>query len=357
MLTRSYSNLPVVSPSNPSTLNPKRRNHKRSKQPFILEESPIDTMVDQRTMAEFLRALTEGYAEAIVVPPILAEQFELKHSLINMMASDQFFRLEMDNPHDHICCTTSSSLNHFLKEFADELALIPFSPRNDDLPFDIESDLKEIEYLLHHDPIKDMDSILKDLIDQRNLADLNDNLADTMPEMFSYEHTLDYSSPLLYDKYDDDLFEDFSKVEALPSTNNEDKVFNLSILIQEYLFKVITCVALDKKPPISHASLILEDFDPPLYELPFFKEVPITKTLLSFSSKNKENVFKPGIHTSKGVYSSLMSELSHRGYEVFKIIKILKSPMKIFLFSHREDICILDIPCPHERINLGVGLS
>ncbi|GJR72665.1 hypothetical protein Tco_0085030 [Tanacetum coccineum] len=59
-------------------------------------------MVDQRTMAELLRAPTEGYAEAIVAPPILAEHFELNHSLINMMALDQFFGLEKDNPHDHI---------------------------------------------------------------------------------------------------------------------------------------------------------------------------------------------------------------------------------------------------------------
>ncbi|GJX39473.1 putative reverse transcriptase domain-containing protein [Tanacetum coccineum] len=55
---------------------------------FSLEESPVDTMADQRTMAELLRAPTEGYAEAIVVPPILAEHFELKHSLINTMTSD-----------------------------------------------------------------------------------------------------------------------------------------------------------------------------------------------------------------------------------------------------------------------------
>nr|GEW71819.1 hypothetical protein [Tanacetum cinerariifolium] len=60
-------------------------------------------MADQRTMAELLRAPTEVYAEAIVVPPILlAENFELKHSLINMMTSDQFFGLEKDDPHDHI---------------------------------------------------------------------------------------------------------------------------------------------------------------------------------------------------------------------------------------------------------------
>nr|GEX38827.1 hypothetical protein [Tanacetum cinerariifolium] len=78
MHTRSSSNLPVVS-SNPSNSNLKRRNRRRSKQTFILEESPVDTMADQRTMAELLRTPTEGYAEAIMVPPILAEQFELKH--------------------------------------------------------------------------------------------------------------------------------------------------------------------------------------------------------------------------------------------------------------------------------------
>ncbi|GKG28465.1 hypothetical protein Tco_0406792, partial [Tanacetum coccineum] len=50
--------------------------------------------------------------------------------------------------------------DYFLEEFVDELALITFSPGNDDLPFDAESDLREIEYLLNHVPIKEMDSIL-----------------------------------------------------------------------------------------------------------------------------------------------------------------------------------------------------
>nr|GEU33315.1 reverse transcriptase domain-containing protein [Tanacetum cinerariifolium] len=102
MRTHSSSNLPVETPPNPSTSNPKRRNQRRSKQTFILEEYPVVTMADQHTMAELLRAPTEGYAEAIVVPLILAKQFELKHSLINMITSDQFFGLEKDNPHDHI---------------------------------------------------------------------------------------------------------------------------------------------------------------------------------------------------------------------------------------------------------------
>nr|GEW07018.1 hypothetical protein [Tanacetum cinerariifolium] len=102
MRTRSSSNFPIESPPDPTSSNPKRRNRRRSKQPFILEESPVNTMADQCTMAELLRSPTECYAKAIVVPPILAKQFELKHSLINMLTSDQFFELEKDNPYDHI---------------------------------------------------------------------------------------------------------------------------------------------------------------------------------------------------------------------------------------------------------------
>ncbi|GJT58993.1 reverse transcriptase domain-containing protein [Tanacetum coccineum] len=130
MRTRSSSNLVGESSPNPTTSNPKCRNRRRSKQPFSLEESPVDTMADQRIMAELLRAPTEGYAEAIVVPPILAEHFELKHSLINMMTSDQFFGLEKDNPHDHIRWfnkITSTIKYKDVPNSAIKLMLFPFS--------------------------------------------------------------------------------------------------------------------------------------------------------------------------------------------------------------------------------------
>nr|GEV55148.1 hypothetical protein [Tanacetum cinerariifolium] len=97
--------------------------------------------------------------------------------------------------------TTSSSPDHLLEEFADELALIIFLLGNDDLSFDIESDLREIEYFLNHDPTKEIDSILENSVNKDNLAKPNDNLVDTIPEMFIDEHTLDYSSPPLYDEY------------------------------------------------------------------------------------------------------------------------------------------------------------
>nr|GEZ26937.1 reverse transcriptase domain-containing protein [Tanacetum cinerariifolium] len=75
MRTRSSSNLPVESPPNPSTSNLKRRNRRHSKQPFILEESPVDTMADQRTMAELLRAPIEGYAKEDLVSKFINEFF------------------------------------------------------------------------------------------------------------------------------------------------------------------------------------------------------------------------------------------------------------------------------------------
>nr|GEV11983.1 reverse transcriptase domain-containing protein [Tanacetum cinerariifolium] len=468
MRTCSSFNLPVVSPFNLSNSNPKRcnsrrskqpfilkeshidtmadqrtmaellrartegyakaivrHNHRRSKQHFILEESPIDTMADQCTMAELLRAPTEGYAEAIVVPPILAEQFKLKHSLINMMTSDQFFGLEKENSHDHIRCFNKITstikykdvpnsqiklmlfpfslagtarwrlekepqqisvmksqifnnglMNHFMRhvicphhgftelqqldtfynalnpadqdslnsaaggnlleirtqdclaadgntfpELRDNIqgyvaaaavnynqgarinlmplyvwkklclpeliftrmtlelanraicipagiardvfvlvdkftftanfvivdyesdlrfplilgrpflrtarALIDVHEYDDDLQFDIESNFKEIEYLLHHNPIKDIDSSFKDSIDQSNIA----NLADSMPEMFTDKHALNYSSPPIFDEYDDDLFKVESDTENVyddPLNSKERKSKSLN---------------------------------------------------------------------------------------------------------------------------------
>nr|GEW44426.1 hypothetical protein [Tanacetum cinerariifolium] len=246
--------------------------------------------------------------------------------------------------------------------------------------FDVESDLKEIEFLLHHD----IDFSLKDSIDQRNLANLTDIFIDSMTKMFTDEHALDYSSPPIFDEYDDDFLEieydaenvyddpfdykgekikeskllideldlpcdflpfeydsfisqDFSRVNAPPSTNNEDKIFNPCILIQKTSFEIITHVVQDKKLATSNASFVLEDFDPPFYEPIFFKEVPSSKMLLLFSSENEEKVFKPGIHTSKKVHSSFISEPSHQGYKIFKTNQIFKSPMKNFLFFCEKD--------------------
>nr|GEY19335.1 hypothetical protein [Tanacetum cinerariifolium] len=143
------------------------------------------------------------------------------------------------------------------------------------------------------------------------------------------------------------LYEDFSKVDTLSLTNNEYKVFNPGILVYVNLFEVTIRVTSDKnvkKISISNASLILKDFNPLLYKLPYHKEVLGSETLLSFSFKNKEKVFNTGILTFKGVHTSLLSELSHRGLKAFKVIKNFESPMEIFPCSYGEDIRILDVP-------------
>ncbi|GKE58075.1 hypothetical protein Tco_1497260, partial [Tanacetum coccineum] len=254
--------------------------------------------------------------------------------------------------------TTSSSpslsiseiSDYFLEEFADELAHITFPPGNYDLSFDAESDLRELEYLLNHDPIKEMDSILEDSVDENSL---DEYLVDNIYEVFTDEHALDYSSPPLWDEYDDELF-DLETVNDDtyddPFDSKEKKIKDSKILIDELdLPGLITnCATLEKNvKKATNASLILEDFNPPLYELPFHKEVPGLRALLSFSSKNEEKVYNPVILTSKRVQTSLLPELSHRSSKAFKVTKILESLMKIFPCSYGEDIRILDVPCLH----------
>ncbi|GJW11859.1 reverse transcriptase domain-containing protein [Tanacetum coccineum] len=98
---RTRSSGPVVEPS---TTPRRRRNKKHSQQqvePTIVEK-PVVTMGDQRTMAELLQAPTEGYGDAIVIPAILAENFELKHGLLNLVTSKQFCGFEKEDPHAHI---------------------------------------------------------------------------------------------------------------------------------------------------------------------------------------------------------------------------------------------------------------
>nr|GEW31906.1 reverse transcriptase domain-containing protein [Tanacetum cinerariifolium] len=110
MQTRSSSRLvsnPFSNPTPSTNLNLKGRNRGRSKQrieEFNLDElyHPIVTMADQRTMAQLLQAPTEGYDDAIVVPAITADNFELKHGLLTLVTNKQFFGHNKEDLHAHI---------------------------------------------------------------------------------------------------------------------------------------------------------------------------------------------------------------------------------------------------------------
>ncbi|GJZ42445.1 reverse transcriptase domain-containing protein [Tanacetum coccineum] len=62
----------------------------------------VVTMDDTRTMAQLLEAPTVGYEDAIVVPEITADNFELKHGLFTLVQNKQFFGHDKEDPHAHI---------------------------------------------------------------------------------------------------------------------------------------------------------------------------------------------------------------------------------------------------------------
>nr|GEX18902.1 hypothetical protein [Tanacetum cinerariifolium] len=223
-----------------------------------------------------------------------------------------------DNP---LSGSTTYSSNSLLEEFTDELALITYPPDyNDNLQCDIESDLREIEFLLYHDE----DSDLKDSIDQTDLANLDAYFVDPTPKMFIDKHAPDYLFSLRFDVYPDDFLEIESDADNFyddPFDSKGEKIKESELLIDEL---DLPCDILpyseydsfasqdfsrdddlpspdneDKKLAISYASLVFEDFDPPFYEPFVFKDVPNSVRLLPFSSKNEEKVFKLGIYTSE----------------------------------------------------------
>ncbi|GJR00366.1 hypothetical protein Tco_0523350 [Tanacetum coccineum] len=100
----------------------------------------------------------------------------------------------------------SETSDYFLEEFADELAHITFPPGNDDMtPEDV---IRERECLLTK-------SLLANYF-------LDNDLVDTIPEMFSDELAPDYSSQPLWDDYDDNLFD----VETVNDNTYDDHFYS-----------------------------------------------------------------------------------------------------------------------------------
>nr|GEX17178.1 reverse transcriptase domain-containing protein [Tanacetum cinerariifolium] len=91
-------------PFNSTATIPKRSNRRRVSnivEPEICTIEEIVPMAD-RTMEELLQAPTEGYGEAIVISEILAENFEFKTNLLQLVQANKFHGFEKDNPHTHI---------------------------------------------------------------------------------------------------------------------------------------------------------------------------------------------------------------------------------------------------------------
>ncbi|GJV58880.1 hypothetical protein Tco_1464980 [Tanacetum coccineum] len=88
-------------PNNSNVTIPRRRRRQVSN----IVEPKIRTIVApmvERTMEELLRAPTEGYREAIILPEINADHFEIKTNLLQLVQANPFYNRESENPHADI---------------------------------------------------------------------------------------------------------------------------------------------------------------------------------------------------------------------------------------------------------------
>nr|GEX46720.1 reverse transcriptase domain-containing protein [Tanacetum cinerariifolium] len=107
---------------------PRRRSRKQNSNIVEPEIRTIVEMTDNRTMAQMLQAPIEGYEDAIVVPPINANNFDLKQTLINLVQSNQFTGRQ--DPHNHLRFfnkVTSTFRHPEVLNTTIKLLLFPFS--------------------------------------------------------------------------------------------------------------------------------------------------------------------------------------------------------------------------------------
>ncbi|GKC92425.1 hypothetical protein Tco_1157867 [Tanacetum coccineum] len=91
-------------PNNSTVTISRRRN--RGRAPKVVKPE-LRTIVEiapmaEQTMEELLRAPTEGYGEAIVLPEINADHFEIKTNLLQLVQASPFHGFERENPNAHI---------------------------------------------------------------------------------------------------------------------------------------------------------------------------------------------------------------------------------------------------------------
>ncbi|GJS84898.1 hypothetical protein Tco_0751439 [Tanacetum coccineum] len=91
-------------PNNSNVTILRRRNRGRAAN---VVEPELRTIVEvtpmaERTIEELLRAPTEGYGEAIVLPEINADHFEIKMNLLQLVQASPFHGYERENLHAHI---------------------------------------------------------------------------------------------------------------------------------------------------------------------------------------------------------------------------------------------------------------
>nr|GEU31841.1 reverse transcriptase domain-containing protein [Tanacetum cinerariifolium] len=119
-------------PSNSTATIPRSSNRRRVPNIVEPEIRTIEEIVPiaDRTMEELLQAPTEGYGEAIVISEIIAENFEIKMNLLQLVQANKFHGRENDNPHTHISNfkrMTATLKYRYVPNDAIKLVLFPYS--------------------------------------------------------------------------------------------------------------------------------------------------------------------------------------------------------------------------------------
>nr|GEW77991.1 hypothetical protein [Tanacetum cinerariifolium] len=95
---------------------PRRRQRKQNSNIVKPEIRTIVEMADNRTMAQMLQAPIEGYEDAIVVPPINVNNFELKQTLINLVQKGEA-RTWLDKEPPRLILTWEDLFSKFINQF------------------------------------------------------------------------------------------------------------------------------------------------------------------------------------------------------------------------------------------------
>nr|GEX35661.1 reverse transcriptase domain-containing protein [Tanacetum cinerariifolium] len=96
----------------PPTSTIPRRSRKQTTNVVEPEFRTIVEMADNRNMAQMLQAPIEGYEDAIFVPPINANNFEPKQTLINLVQSNQFTGRQDQHNHLRFFNKVTSTFRH-----------------------------------------------------------------------------------------------------------------------------------------------------------------------------------------------------------------------------------------------------
>ncbi|GKC35615.1 hypothetical protein Tco_1047999, partial [Tanacetum coccineum] len=129
-------------------------------------------MADNRTMAQMLQAPIEGYEDAIVVPPINANNFELKQLLINLVQSNKFtdaldsaaggnFLDKM--PQEGLAIIESKSKVHYSRSSANDSRVSTDAPLSNSSPSNNSFDMQQIATFLEDKMTIKMNKMLNEM--------------------------------------------------------------------------------------------------------------------------------------------------------------------------------------------------